>query len=101
MGDTLTFPSHRVAFGDGSYRTFELVAYNQAEAASWRSNFAWDCWCSLGYLITPFTGCVGKVRMCRRMPIVAGVSRDKRSVSTSMSRICIVCKEASDDDSMV
>ena len=42
MGDTLTFPSHRVAFGDGSYRTFELVAYNQAEAASWRTNHARD-----------------------------------------------------------
>ena len=37
-----------------------------------------------------------KVNMCRRAPLVAGVSRDKRSVSTSTSCISIVCKEASD-----
>ena len=93
----MTSPSTRVVACDGSYRIFEIVAYNQAEAASWRTNHARDCWCLLGYIIaTPFTGYVGKVSMCRRAPIVAGVSRDKRSVSTSTSCISIVCKEASD-----
>ena len=41
---------------------------------------------------------LGKVSTYHRAHIVAGVSRDKRSVSTSMSNTCIVCNEASEDD---
>ena len=41
---------------------------------------------------------LGRVSKCHRAPIVAGVSRDKLSVSTSTRRTCIVYREASDDD---
>ena len=44
---------------------------------------------------------LGNVGKCHRAPIFAGVSRDKLSVSTSTRPICIVYKEASDDDWMM
>ena len=44
---------------------------------------------------------LGRASMCRRAPIVAVVSRDKRSVSTSTIPTCFACKEASDDDLMM
>ena len=54
-----------------------------------------------GYLIAHSVYGLGKVSMYHRAPVVAGVSRDKRSVSTSTTSIYVVRKEAGDADWMM
>ena len=90
----MTSPSTQVLSGDGSWRIFKTVGYTQVEAATSRQMNNQSRTRLLVFVsksnLQPIG--LGKVSKYRRSPIVARVSLDMCSVSTSTSSICIVRK---------